>query len=625
MTQETYIDFAQPLGDGAGRMRYRFGPPCSVLQAHTPAQVREVLAAVHAAAQRGQWCVGYVRYEAASAFDGALQTHPADGPLAWFGVHDTAEVWDGQALPAGQPAPEVQWRSTLTRDAFGAAVQRIQAAIAQGEFYQVNYTAPLHGEFCGPPRADVPAALFAALRRAQPGGYAALLPAGAEHVLSVSPELFFDWREGAQGSSQGSGNSADCSGQILARPMKGTAPRGATPEQDEALAEHLRTAPKERAENVMIVDLLRNDLSRIAQPHSVRVPTLFATAPLPTVWQMTSDVVARTRPGTTLVDVFAALFPCGSVTGAPKVRAMEMIHELETGPRGVYCGAVGVVRPAGPASARGVHPVAATFNVPIRTVVLRSGQQGGAPQAVCGIGSGITSGAEADAEWNEWRHKRGFVERASMPFEILETLALEAGQLRYLSEHISRMATAAQHFGFAWDEERVRQCLQAVAAQHEGGLWRVRLLLDAAGQPRAEAFAMQPTPAPVLLQLADQPMVQAHSEFTRFKTTRRAHYDVFTPDAAAQPGVFDVLLYNEAGEITECTRGNIAALLPDGRWVTPPLTCGLLPGVGRAVALREGRVVEAVLRVSDVPQVREWAFVNSLRGWLGARVVPSSV
>lgn len=220
-----------------------------------------------------------------------------------------------------------------------------------------------------------------ALRRAQPNGYAAFIDTGNEQVLSVSPELFFDWH----------------AGRILARPMKGTAARGATAADDEALAARLRVSPKERAENVMIVDLIRNDLSRIAQPFSVCVPRLFQVEALPTVWQMTSDVQALTRPGTTLADVFTALFPCGSVTGAPKVRAMRMIRELEPHARGVYCGAVGIVQPGG----------RATFNVAIRTVTLRG------PAASCGIGSGITADAHADGEWQEWRYKRAFLERVA--------------------------------------------------------------------------------------------------------------------------------------------------------------------------------------------------------------------
>ncbi len=592
-TAHSRIDFTQPQGGAGARLRHAFGPPRDVLVARGLHEVRGVLDAVHAAAQAGAWCIGYVRYEAAAAFDTALQTHAAEGPLAWFSVHDQALPWP-DALGADAPA-EVAWAPGLPRGEFDAALGRIQQAIRDGEVYQVNYTAPLHGTLQG--SFD---ALFAALHRTQPEGYCAHIDAGGTQVLSVSPELFFDWSSDAAG------------GDILARPMKGTAPRGATPEADAAQAAHLRTAPKERAENVMVVDLLRNDLSRIAQPHSVRVPRLFHTQALPTVWQMTSDVQARTRAGTTLADVFAALFPCGSVTGAPKVRAMQLIRELEPAPRGVYCGAVGVVRPHGPPGEGGV---AATFNVPIRTVVLQA--QGAVVQATCGIGSGITSGAEAEAEWHEWRHKRAFVERASAAFDLLETLALEGGLLRHVDDHLARMAAAAAHFGYLWDLARVQTCLQALMAQHAHGAWRVRLLLDGRGAPRAEAFALQPTPTPVRLRLAHRAFDEADSEFVRHKTTRRAHYAAFAPTA---PGVFDTVLWNRAGEITEGTFGNIAMRL-DGRWVTPPLACGLLPGVGRAVALRAGRVAEAVVRIEDLPRVDGWAFINSLRGWLDADLV----
>jgi para-aminobenzoate synthetase/4-amino-4-deoxychorismate lyase len=435
--------------------------------------------------------------------------------------------------------------------------------------------------------------LFAALQRAQPGGYAAYLNTGEYgQVLSVSPELFFDWRDGA----------------ILARPMKGTAPRGATPAEDAALAAGLSSSPKERAENVMIVDLLRNDLSRIAQPHSVQVPHLFATQALPTVWQMTSDVVARTRAGCSLSDVFGALFPCGSVTGAPKVRAMQMIAALEPQPRGVYCGAVGVVQPGG----------AATFNVPIRTVTLGAPKLGADAlqglQARCGIGSGITADATAQGEWLEWQHKQAFVHRASSAFSLLETLALEDGVLRDAPAHLQRMQQAAQHFAYPWQADHVQAVLAQLLQQHPHGAWRVRLLLDARGQASSEAYALEASPAQVQLQLAKTPLELAHSEFVRFKTTRRAHYDAFAPTT---PGVFDTLLWNAAGQITECTRGNIAMLL-DGQWVTPPLHCGLLGGIGRSNALREGRVVEAVVHVTDLPRVQAYAFVNSLRGWLAA-------
>ena len=589
-TPGTWIDFTQPRAAGNLRLRGRWGAPARVLVAHHIDEVKPVLEAVHAAAEAGHWCVGHVRYEAAPAFDAALQVHAADGPLVWFEVHDGAPSAWPSAQAAGPAEARATWLPTLARPDFDAAIARIHQAIGDGELYQVNYTAPWMGTVTGEG-----AALFDALLRAQPGGYAACFTAGDEQVLSVSPELFFDWQASAAGGS------------ILARPMKGTAARGATPALDAAAAERLRASPKERAENVMIVDLLRNDLSRIAEPHTVRVPELFHTQALPTVWQMTSDVQARTRSGLRLPDVFAALFPCGSVTGAPKVRAMQLIRELERQPRGIYCGAIGVVRPDGHGG------IAATFNVPIRTVVMRG------TQARCSIGSGITASAAAGAEWQEWLHKQAFLARASEPFEVLETLALVDGVYRHQAEHLARMAEAAQHFGYPWQPAAVHACLQALAAQHGSGPWRVRLLLDRFGQPRAEAFALQPTATPVRLQLATRPLAEAHGEWVRFKTTRRAHYAAFAP--APGSGIFDTVLFNAEGEITESTFGNLAMQMDDGRWLTPPLACGLLPGVGRAVALREGRVQEGVVRVQDLHRVRRWAFINSLRGWLDAELV----
>jgi para-aminobenzoate synthetase/4-amino-4-deoxychorismate lyase len=578
------IDFAEPRARDAGvaqRLRLAFGAPVRVLAAHTAAEVKPVLEAVEAASREGRWCIGYLRYEAAAAFDPAFTVHAGnDGPLAWFGVHDEALPWPPMPATASRP-PAPDWQATLSRADFGRHVQAIHRAIANGELYQLNYTAALHARFQGDAQA-----LFLALQQAQPDGYTAFIDTGGEQVLSVSPELFFD-RQGER---------------ILTRPMKGTAPRGATPAEDEAQAQRLRTVPKERAENVMIVDLIRNDLSRIAQPFSVRVPRLFHTEALPTVWQMTSDVEALVRGDTTLADVFAALFPCGSITGAPKVGAMRMIRELEPEARGVYCGAVGVVRPGG-------H---ATFNVPIRTVTLHGGE------ARCGIGSGITADAQADAEWDEWRHKRAFLGQATRPaepaFDLLETLALVDGELRDAPAHLARMASAAAHFGRMWNEAPVVACLDRLKEQHATGMWRVRLLLDVHGEPRAEAFTMEAPPARVKLQLASHAFDEAHSDFTRFKTTRRAHYDAFAP---TEPGVFDTLLWNRDGELTECTRGNIALRL-DGRWVTPPLRCGLLGGIGRAARLHSGELAEAVVRVDDLPRVQALAFVNSLRGWIDA-------
>lgn len=591
----TLIDFPDPHSPSAARLRLRFGEPLRVWQAHSAGEVAAVIEEVERAAREGRWCVGGLAYEAASAFDSAFSTHaPQPGlPLAWFAEYE-APVPDETAAPPDPGEAQlahVHWKpgahSESSRASFTRDIERIHAAIAQGECYQINYTAPMTGDLKGSAQA-----LFDALREAQPGGYVASMCWGDERILSFSPELFFDW----DGET------------LLTRPMKGTAARGATAEEDAALALHLRTSPKERAENVMIVDLLRNDVSRIAEPRSVRVPRLFHVEALPTVWQMTSDVVARTKPSTSLRDVFAALFPCGSITGAPKVQAMRWIARLEHEARGVYCGALGVVRPgAAPGSLR------ATFNVPIRTLSI-----GADGHVRCGIGSGITADAGAQDEWQEWKNKRAFIDRALPPLQILETLLLSDGVLRNRERHLTRMRASAAYFGFAWNEPPVHQTLAALCSQHPQGDWRVRWLLHEDGTFEAQAFAFSATAQPVKLALADRCFAAAHSDFVSHKTTRRTHYAAFEP--ASQSGLFDVILWNDAGEITECTRGNIAMQLESGDWVTPALACGLLPGIGRELALASGRLREAVVHVRDAHRVRAWAFLNSLRGWLDAEI-----
>jgi len=571
-----FIDFAASGLPGQPGVRLAFGQPLRVWQAHMPDEVKPVLQAVQREAAEGRWCVGWVAYEAAPAFDAALPVHAPDGPLAWFAVHEAPlpPVADGLFGEV-----RAQWQTAGDARRFAADVAHIQQAIAQGRVYQVNHTARWPGELT----QGSAWRLFQALHQEQPGGYTAFIDMGDGQVLSVSPELFFDW-DGQR---------------ILLRPMKGTAPRHAEPQADAALADGLRASVKERAENVMIVDLIRNDVSRVAEPFSVTVPELFGVRGLPTVWQMTSDVQAQTRAGVALVDVFTALFPCGSITGAPKREAMRLVRELEPDARGVYCGAVGVVRPGG----------GATFNVAIRTVQARG------RSLRLGVGSGITAGAQASAEWQEWRHKRCFAERASEPFDLLETLALQDGRFRFVDEHLARLARSARHFGFACHAQRVRACLAELVEGREQGLWRVRLTLRRDGTPAATAVATEPTAGPVSLVLASEAFEAADSEFVAHKTTRRAHYD-----AALRPEAFDTVLWNERGELTECTRGNLALCL-DGQWLTPAAACGLLPGVGREVALREGRLQEAVLTREHLQRAEALAFLNSLRGWLPATLL----
>jgi len=554
-------------------------PPARWLRATRHDEVQAVIAGAEAAARAGAWVLGGLRYEAAAAFDAALATHETAAPLAEFAVYDTApEPWpDGEAAYTGL----LGWQD-VEPDAT-PAIERIRAYIRDGDCYQVNLTTRLRaaaGELA-------PEQLFRALHASQPGGFSLFLrEAGA---ASVSPELFFDWRPVP---------GAKASWLIAAQPMKGTAPRGRDRVEDEAAQAHLRTSEKERAENLMIVDLLRNDLSRVAQLGTVRVPRLFELHALPTVWQMTSTVTAVSRAGLTLADAFAALFPCGSVTGAPKVRAMQIIRELEPAARGWYCGALGLIQPGG----------VATFNVPIRTVEF----DGAA--LTCGIGSAITLDSEPAAEMAEWRAKSRFLARAAAPIEALETLRLEAGVAVRGEAHLARMQRTARHFGLRFSLAQARALLHEVAAAQPTGSWRLRLTCDAHGRLAHTLAPYVPTDGPVPLALADRPLPTRGpgAEFLAHKTTRRELYAVDKPADA-----FDVMLWNEAGELTECSFGNLALLI-DGQWLTPPQHSGLLPGVLRAELLAQGRLREARLMREDLGRAQGLAFFNSLRGWLPA-------
>lgn len=596
------IDF--PLRPGqldAARLRLAFAQPARWLLAQRVDEVRAVLDAAHAAALAGQWCVGYVAYEAAPAFDAALQVHAHDPsmPLAAFAVFDSTRLPWPHAQQAWQCQP---WCDPLLPQAFTQQVEQIREAIRRGEVYQVNLTTQLRSGLTGDPLS-----WFGALQRGQPGGYAAYLrgPAGAWGCASVSPELFFDWRDG----------------KLISQPMKGTALRGPTPQADAQQAQQLHSSDKERAENLMIVDLLRNDFARVAQLGSVQVPKLFELHALPTVWQMTSTIQAQTLDGITLSDVFAALFPCGSVTGAPKIQAMKTIQALESGPRGVYCGAVGVLAPGG----------AATFNVPIRTPVFHpQGAEPGEPtepteverlrwRLRCGIGSGITLDSSASGEAAEWQAKQRFLERAAQPFELLESLRLEAGVIWLLDEHLSRIQASAAALGFVCDPQRLRDALHAAARAAPQGVYKLRLLLTVQGQVQVQTAPLTDLVAPGVerrVALATRPIASS-SEFVRHKTTHRRIYAEFSCGADE----FDVLLWNPAGELTEFTLGNVA-LQMDGQWLTPELPCGLLPGTYRRVLIEQGRVVEARLRVGDLQRAQAVAFFNSVRGWLPVALAP---
>jgi para-aminobenzoate synthetase/4-amino-4-deoxychorismate lyase len=435
---------------------------------------------------------------------------------------------------------------------------------------------------------------YADLAHAQQSRHNAYLDLGTHAVLSASPELFFDWTPP----------------HLHARPMKGTAARAEAGDADGAMRDRLTSSAKDVAENVMIVDLIRNDLGRIARSGTVRVPRLLSVEQYPSVWQLTSDVVAEPEDGTALTDVLAALYPSGSVTGAPKLSAMRMIAALEPSPRGVYCGAVGWLAPA-------PQPTRARFNVAIRTVTAdrRTGV------ATYGSGGGITICSDPDDEFDELIAKTRVLDLASaattgQPLELIETLALDAGALRHREHHLARLVASARVFGFPADEHTVRKSLDDAVRGHTSARVALRLAADGTATVRLAPLPVA-DPAPVRLAL-DRPSVAPDSVWVRHKTSRRHVYD----DALHRhPGAGDVLLVNERGELTESTIANVAVRL-SGRWCTPPVSSGCLPGVGRALALAGGRLVERVVTVDDLRAADAVALVSSLRGWRAATIIP---
>jgi para-aminobenzoate synthetase/4-amino-4-deoxychorismate lyase len=580
---------------------FRLVRPVDELIATTLEEVPGVLAHAEGAAAAGRWVAGFVAYEAAPALDAALRVRSsdrtpafADLPLAWFGV-----FFGREAVPPPEPtsgrgdAPEpLDWPS-VPRERYVDAIERIRESIARGETYQVNHTVRMRTTLPPADRTDDALdRLYADLILGQRGAFGAHLGAGRFRVLSASPELFFE-RNGDR---------------LVTRPMKGTAPRGRWSEEDARAGEALRSSAKDRAENAMIVDLLRNDLGRVAIPGTVVADPMFDVERYETVWQMTSTVAADVPEQTSLVDIFAALFPSGSVTGAPKVASMRAIAELEDTRRGVYTGAVGFLAPSGsgPPSARS-DAVSARFGVGIRTVVVDV--QTGA--AEYGVGAGITFASNADAEYEEVEVKSRVLFEHRPRFDLFEAFAFDpVNGYRHLEEHLRRLSGSARYFGFDLDLERVRMDLEKFAADAVAPV-RARLTLAREGSTELAASPLPGGAVPVRLAIVESPPVDPRDVWLFHKTTRRAPYE---RRRDLRSDADDVLLVNTRGRVTETTIANIAVRLK-GSWWTPPLDDGLLPGAYRAVLLREGRLRERPMTVSDVRGAEEVALVSSVRGW----------
>ena len=561
-----------------------------------------LLAALQAALQQGLYAVPLLTYELGAH----LQNQPArpvDGPLAQVLLFSQCDHLTGEQVASwlatrsagpDQLAGVAGITANVDEAQFVDAIGRIRALIEAGDTYQVNYTYRLRFDAFGPL-----VALYARLRARQPVPYGALvaLPDGRA-LLSFSPELFVRHE----------------AGMLQARPMKGTARASGNADIDAARARALAQDTKNRAENLMIVDLLRNDLGRVAVTGSVQTPVLFDVQRYGAVLQMTSTVQARLKADAALVDIFDALYPCGSITGAPKRRAMEIIHDLEPAARGVYTGAIGWFDPAPAGHAFGDF----CLSVPIRTLALTAPQDG-VRRGELGVGAGIVHDSEAHDEFAECQLKAGFLTGLTNDVTLFETLrASREHGCRHVEQHLERLRASCRYFGVPFGPEVAEAALDAAClALPTDEVYRMRLAIDATGALTITSSVLAPLQEPVMVVLADEPTASS-DVFLRHKTSRRSRYDAAWQAAEAR-GAFDALFFNERGELTEGGRSNVFVRVGD-TWITPPLTCGVLPGVMRGVLLaapawhaREGVITRAMLDAAD-----DIVVCNALRGPLRA-------
>jgi len=559
--------------DGSAWRLYK--DPIELLIANDPDSLEKSISRIEQHVKQGGEAAGFLGYEAGYALEPRL--HPlldrTRGPLSYFGLYANCSVLQTTPFPEDHANSLAQHPKLLIGyHEYSEKLATIRQLIQDGEVYQINFTTGVRFQ-----TAQSAWKLFGNLFSRHPVPYAAFLNTGAEQIVSLSPELFFQIERG----------------RITVRPMKGTAARGLTLGDDIACAAALRASEKNRAENAMIVDLMRNDLGRICRTGSVKTPKLFAVERYPSLWQMTSDIEGQLVKGWSIQSVIHALFPSGSVTGAPKIRAMEHIARLEDSPRGVYTGAIGFFAPS-----------RARFSVAIRTAVLR--RQNG----TMGVGSGITYDSSAPVEWEECAWKAAFLTQKQPKFEILETLLWDS-RFRFLRAHMTRMRNSAEYFGFRFPANRIRKALRELAQHWKATPQRVRITLS-----RDSTFEISHSSLGAKrfgrARISDQ-KVSTQDRFLYHKTTHRSAYDQELA-AARKANCDDALFFNEKGELTEGTIHNLF-VVKNGVWRTPAITCGLLPGTFRARILQtRSNACEAILTKDDLIHADKIFLCNSVRG-----------
>ena len=564
MHKQTIIDFKE-LG-----LRYLFTKPIKELKTKNLDQVEALLREVEAYQEKGFYAVGYVSYEAAPAFEKKFAVHPAPllgEYLLYFTIHEEVET-----LPFPEDYEDVDlpanWKEEVEAPAYQEAIETIHHHIRQGDTYQVNYTVQLSQEL----KSD-PFAIYNRLVVEQKAHYNAFIQHDDVSILSISPELFFEQDDRL----------------LTTRPMKGTTRRGLTNQADLQEAAWLKADPKNRAENMMIVDLLRNDMNRISEIGSEQVTRLCQVEQYSTVWQMTSTIESRLRSEIDLVQTFRALFPCGSITGAPKISTMEIIQKTEKAPRGVYCGTIGILLPKGKR----------IFNVAIRTLQMQGGQ------AIYGVGGGITWDSKWESEYQETKQKSAVLYRQEPRFELLTTGRIHQGELTFLEQHLTRLREASRYFAYPYDEQKLLKELQEELAHLESNLdYRCRIALQKNGTFHLEITELTDLPASYLqAQLTEQKLDLA-TPFTYFKTSQRDHLS-----QSEREQIFHL----PDGTLLETTIGNLVLEI-GGQLYTPPAHLPLLDGIYRRHLLETQQVEEKLLTLNDLTDADRIYTCNALRG-----------
>ncbi|MCX6081208.1 MAG: aminodeoxychorismate synthase component I [Chloroflexi bacterium] len=574
------------LRDSTSGMWLHFEHPRRIISAAKLDEVLPALRELEAAVDQNGWfAAGFISYEAAPAFDSALTVHKLDNfPLLWFGLYDDP-IRSETLGPRDEDYQLGEWLPSVNREKYNAAIAQVKNQIAHGNTYQVNYTFRLRNNFSGSSWS-----LFVDMVNAQAPGYSAYLDTGPYVICSASPELFFRL----------DANTITC------RPMKGTVKRGRTLAEDHEKAVWLQNSPKNRAENVMIVDMIRNDLGRLAEIGSVHVPELFVAERYPTLWQMTSGVTAEIRAPFT--EIIKNLFPCASITGAPKVSTMKIIAALETTPRRVYTGSIGYLGPGRKAQ----------FSVAIRSVLIERSTG----KAEYGIGGGIVWDSTSKDEYAEALLKARVLTGRPPEFSLLETIRWTT-QTGYflLDKHLDRLADSASYFGFPYNRSALMETLAETARGFGNQAQRVRLLLNRQGSFSHQVYPLssEHQELPMRVKLAAAP-VNSADVFLYHKTTWRTVYE---KARQSQSDCDEVLLFNERDELTEASIANLVFEL-DGDLVTPPVTCGLLAGTLRGDLIKQGRISEKIVTLGDLARCTQIFLINSVRGWQKAELIENT-